>query len=158
MPIRRAKIKNPFRGVIDTTSEMNRIAERMGATTQDTASGQQPRTHTDAWSPATDILVEGDDLLILCEVAGVASENVEVSFSRGTLTIDGERTPSKASDQDFYTQERMYGQFRRDITLPEGVGEDDIDAELDDGVLVVRVKAAARADGPTRIAVRGPEE
>lgn len=88
----------------------------------------------------------------------MAPENIEVSLSRGTLTIAGERDRGEVSDGDFYTQERLYGQFRRDITLPEGVDDDDIGAELSEGVLMVRVRAAASAPGPTRIAVRGSEE
>lgn len=156
MSTRRSKAGNPFRGVIDTVSEMNRIADRM--TSYDTSPGQRPRRHTDAWSPATDILAEGGDLLIRSEVPGIALENIEVSFSRGTLTIAGERSRGKASDEDFYAQERLYGQFRRDITLPEGVGDDDISAELTEGVLQVRVKGAASASGPAHIVVRGSEE
>lgn len=152
MPTRRTKRGNPFRGVLDVVSEMNRISDRM--TSSESSTVQQPHGHSDAWSPTIDLLADGSDLLIRCELPGVASEDVEVSLSRGTLTIAGLRRRGKESDDAFYVQERHYGQFRRDITLPEGVREDHIEAEFVEGVLNVRISDAAGAPGPALITIK----
>lgn len=153
MPGRRRKPGNPFRGVVDIVSEMNRMADRMAST--DSSVAQPPRSHSDAWSPSTDILADGSNLIIRCELAGVLREDVEVSLSQGTLTIYGERRRGSEGDDQFYVQERYYGRFRRAITLPEGVTEEDIDAQITEGVLQVTVKGAATASGPAVITVRG---
>lgn len=158
MVIRRRKDggRNPFRGVVDAVSEMNRIADRMTGVDGATITPQQPRGHSDAWSPITDILARNSDILIRCELPGVDPETVDVSLSRGTLTIAGSRDADDLSE-DFLVQERTYGQFRRDITLPEGVQEDDIEASFREGVLEVAVRGSAGSTGPARIAVRAEE-
>ncbi len=154
MPPRRKKTGNPFRGVVDMVSEMNRISDHMAGTATGAAQQQAPAGHPHAWSPTTDILAQGEDLVIRCELAGVATEDVEVSYSRGTLSIDGARHQENTDNTAFYVQERAYGQFRRDITLPEGVQEKDIEAEFSEGVLLVVVKKSAAASGPAQITVR----
>lgn len=151
MPPRRRTSGNPFRGVLDVVSEMNRMSERM--TSADPSAVQQPRGHSDSWSPVTDILADGAHLMIHCELPGVATEDVEVSFSRGTLTISGTRHRGKYNDDDFYVQERAYGQFRRDITLPEGVRQEHIHAKFSEGLLQVTVLDSANASGPAQINV-----
>lgn len=155
MPPRQKKIGNPFRGVVDIISEMNRMSDRMAG--GDSSVAGPPRGHSDAWNPVTDILALGSDLLIRCELSGVRPEDVEVTLSHGTLAIVGERRHGAESNDDFYVQERHYGRFRRDITLPEGVQDDHIDAELREGVLEIVVRGAASAEGPTQIAVRSGE-
>ncbi|MPY78049.1 MAG: Hsp20 family protein [Actinophytocola sp.] len=159
MAIRRRKheSRNPFRGVVDTVSELNRIADRMTGVDGATITPQQPRGHSDAWSPFTDILAKGSDILIRCELPGVDPDAVDVSLSRGTLTIAGSRAEGD-EHEDYLVQERTYGQFRRDVTLPEGVQEDEIEASFREGVLEVAVRGAAEASGPARIAVRAAEE
>ena|SRR5690625_2586480 len=155
MPTKR-KRTNPFRGVLDMMSEMNRISDTM-SNLETSSSPTTPRGFSDAWSPPTDIFARGEDLFIRCELAGVYSENVEVSFSHGFLTIAGERQRDD-TDVIYYASERFLGNFRREITLPEGTDDDDISAEFDDGLLTIRVAGAANAEGPRRIAVNNKKK
>lgn len=145
------KHHNPFRGVSDIVSEMHRMSDRMmGA---DAGTAAQERGHPDAWSPATDILARGADLVIRCELPGVATSDVDVCLSSGVLTIEGYRPPE--TDEHFYVRERYSGRFRREISLPEGVREDDIEAGLEEGVLEVIVRNCAEAPGPKQIRIKG---
>lgn len=155
MALRRNKNTHryPFRGVVDTVGEINRIADRMTGVDGESITLGQPRAHADAWSPATDILAKDADLLIRCELPGVDPEGVDVSLSRGTLTIAGSRNADE-EHENYLVRERAAGQFRRDITLPEGVQEDDIEASFTAGVLEVTVRGSAGAAGPAKIAVR----
>lgn len=151
----RRKVRNPFRGVTDLISEMNRMSDMMGGL--DSGGGNvehRPRGYADAWSPAADIFAQGSDLVIRAELPGIAAEDVEVTLSQGTLTIYGERRVGAEQDNDFYVRERYSGQFRRDIALPEGIKEDDIEAQLRDGVLQVTVRGATKAEGPPRIEIK----
>jgi HSP20 family protein len=108
--------RNPFRGVMDTMSEMARMREYAeGSGREDVR-----RTHATAWVPTTDIFAMDDDLKIRCELAGVGPEDVEISLSDGALTIEGERTGAPETT-DFYARERYYGHFRRRLKLPQGI-------------------------------------
>ena len=91
--------RNPFRGVMDTMSEMARMREYAEGGGRE----EGRRTHATAWVPTTDIFAEGDDLKIRCELAGVGPAEVEISLSDGALTIDGERTGAPETT-DFYSE------------------------------------------------------
>jgi HSP20 family protein len=95
--------RNPFRGLIDTMSEMNRMREYF-------ESGQeaQERTHATAWVPTTDIFARGGDLIIRTELAGVSREDVDITLSNGVLTISGERTGEPSEEEvSYYVRERF---------------------------------------------------
>lgn len=146
---------NPFHGVADVLTEMNRISDRgLGRGNNPSGAPEPPRGFADAFSPVTDILVSDDDLIIRCELPAVALEDVHLAFSGGTLSVTGERKPSPEPDSDFYVQERSWGQFRRDIALPDGVKEKDIDANMADGVLEVIVHNCVQASGPKQITIQ----
>lgn len=148
------KVRNPFRGVTDIISEMNRMADMMGGTDSGGSNVEySPRGYADAWSPTADIFAQGNDLVIRAELPGITPEDIEVTLSQGTLTLFGERRVGAEQDNDFYVRERYSGQFRRDIALPEHVEDEDIEAQLRDGVLQVTVRDATKAEGPSRIPI-----
>ncbi len=140
---------NPFRGFIDTISETNRMRQRW-------FTGHEPepeeRSHANAWVPTTDIYAKGQDLIIRCEIAGVAQDALDVTLSNGILTISGERT-DRPEDVVYYAHERHYGNFRRSMTLPEGVEESAISANFENGMLEVLVAGGAAPQDPSRIEI-----
>lgn len=145
--------RNPFRGVLDTISETNRLRERW-LTGQDVAEERQ-RTHMTAWVPTTDLFAKGEDLVIRIELSGVAPEDLDVALSGGVLTVSGERRNDlDEEDITFYVRERFYGEFRRSITLPESVEEDQIEASFRNGMLQITVRGGANAAEPRSIRVR----
>ena len=142
--------RNPFRGVMDTMSEMARMREYAEG-----GGGQEEgrRTHATAWVPTTDIFAVGDDLVIRCELAGVGPDDVEISLSGGALTIDGERKgESEAADP--YTRERYYGHFRRSLNLPENVDARSVSASFENGLLEITVRGGADRHEPERIQIK----
>ncbi|WP_306366424.1 Hsp20/alpha crystallin family protein [Nocardiopsis sp. CC223A] len=147
------KFTNPFHGVVDMITEMNRVSDAM-ATVETGQAGHRERGYADAWSPPTDILARGEDLVIRCEVAGVFEEDVSVSLSHGVLTIHGERRRDEEGTVVYYSSERFMGTFRREIALPDGVSEKDIEASYGEGLLEVVVRGAANAAAPRAISVR----
>lgn len=142
---------NPFQGLIDMASEMNRMRQ-LGRYGQEP--GQEDRTHATAWVPSADIFARGQDLVVRVELAGVDREAIEVTFHENTLTISGERRRDPRDDvSTFYVQERFYGIFRRSITLPAGLNEDDITAEFYKGLVEITVRGGAATAQPRRIRV-----
>ncbi len=147
--------RNPFRGVMDTMSEMNRMREQWHTGNYEAASREeQPRTHATAWVPTTDIFADGEDLIIRCELSGVGREDVEITLSGGALVISGERKGELEMEQaNFLVRERFYGHFRRSISLPDDVDDDDISAVFRDGLLQVTVAGGADAAKPRSIRI-----
>lgn len=151
--------RNPFRGVLDTISEMNRMQEQWmtGYDGSSPASGvgeEAPRTHATAWVPATDIFADGDDLKIRCELAGVEREHIDISLTAGILVVSGQRASELDEENtSFLVRERFYGEFRRSINLPENVGNEKISAKFEDGMLEVTVTGGAKISDPQRIQI-----
>ncbi len=148
--------RNPFEGVTDFFSELNRMRE-VGAHGRDSGHHQdRQRTHASAWVPPTDVFARDDDLVIRIEVAGLRPEDVDITLSNNVLTVSGVRRTELGTggDDSFYIRERFHGMFRRAITLPEGTDERDIDAEFDNGLVEIVVKGGVAREAPARISLR----
>lgn len=97
------------------------------------------------WAPAVDICETDAGLTLAVELPGIQPENVEVSAVDGVLTIRGERTDDRKEGDDgrYYLLERNYGSFMRRFQLPQGVDSEKILADVENGILQVRVPKAA---------------
>jgi HSP20 family protein len=136
--------------------EMSRMREMVTDPGFETGQEDQRRTHANAWIPPTDIFAREGNLVIRCELAGVRREDVEITLSESVLNISGERK-SELNEEEvtFYTRERFYGAFRRSMSLPEGVREEEIDATFEDCVLEITVqRGAGDVPEPQRIQIR----
>jgi HSP20 family protein len=146
------KKPRPFRELFDHFAEMQRMREY--ARHPGEAAGATA-THETTWVPTTDIFVTGEDLMIRCELAGVEPDDVEISLSRGVLLIWGDRDPAadQSDDVNYYVHERRFGTFRRNITLPEQVTTDQLQASLENGLLEIVIAGGAAVDEGERVAV-----
>lgn len=144
--------QHPFGGVSDLFSELSRMRD-IGAHGREYAHEDRQRTHASAWVPATDIVAQGDDLLIRVDLAGVSPGDVQLAFSHGTLTVSGSRQTGLADDDpsNFYVRERFYGAFRRAFTLPEATEPSQITAEFEDGLVEITVRDGASRSATTQI-------
>jgi HSP20 family protein len=162
------KSRMPFRGLVDTFAEMNRIHESWRHPGHGEAD-RDVRQHSAGWVPTTDIFARGEDVVIRCELAGVDRSAVELSYAAGTLVVWGERAPDPGQDGDteWYVRERRYGPFSRTINFPEGIETSRIGATFEDGLLEITVRGGAagqeveeipisdRDEGPVPVEVRG---
>jgi len=149
--------RNPFEGVTDFFSELARMRS-IGVHGGTEHGESSERTHASAWVPATDILAQGDDLVIRVELAGVDPEDVDLRFTHGVLTVSGTRRPAHDDTAEFLIRERFYGEFRRVITLPEGTNADQIRAEFEDGLVEITVSEGVSPADSTRIALADKSE
>ena len=147
--------RNPFEGVTDFFTELSRIRE-VGLRGSAAGAEERERTEATAWVPAADIFARDRDLVIRVEVAGVAPEDVAITFSGGVLTVSGVRRTElgSASTDSFYIRERPYGAFRRSLTLPAGTDDDQITGEISDGLVEITVRDGCTAAEPQRIALK----
>jgi HSP20 family protein len=142
----------PFRGVFDMFSELNRMREHWTE-----IEPTQGRAGPAPWVPAVDIFADGEDLVIRCELAGVAKEEIDVALSDGRLWISGERSGAPEDGADFYVRERRYGPFERSVKLGRGVTGAQISAAVIDGLLEIVVAGGAEPRQHERIEVTGAE-
>jgi HSP20 family molecular chaperone IbpA len=123
-----------------------------------------------AFSPAADIVRDGDDAVIAIDAPGLDFErDITVELDGTSLVVSGERrdertdtVPAEGADTDGAATgvvrlrtEVRYGAFRRSFTLPEHVTADALTATYDAGVLTVRVAGAYAGSEPQKIAVTG---
>lgn len=128
----------------------------LGRTGYDPAVVSGERSHATAWIPTADIFAEGIDLIVQMELAGVEPESVDVALSGGVLTISGIRAGrTDVDDENFYAKERFHGAFRRVISLPASVREEDVEATFGNGLLEIVIRGACSAvPEPRRIRVK----
>ena len=145
---------NPFEGVTDFFSELKRMRQ-IGTHGYESSHEERDRTHATAWVPATDIFSRNGDLVIRIEVAGQRPEDVDITFSQGVLTVSGVRRTEEdtGGDDSFYIRERFHGAFRRAITLPPGIEEDQITAEFFNGLVEITVRDCAGSGESRRISL-----
>lgn len=110
----------------------------------------------DGFTPAAEIVKEGDDVVVRLELPGVdVAKDVNVEVDRGQLVIHGERRDERSSEQEGgrTLREVRYGSFRRSFKLPTHITGDAISASYDAGVLTVRVAGAHKGADVQRIAI-----
>ena len=90
---------------------------------------------------------ETDELLVVkARTAGVDRSDLDVSLSDGILTISGTLSSGDETDvKKWHIQECYWGEFSRTIALPVAVKEDEVKAELKDGVLTISFAKVEKA-------------
>lgn len=92
------------------------------------------------FNPAVDIVEEEGAYLLHAELPGLRIEDVDVEITGNVLSISGKREFEDKREHAGYSRiERRYGSFCRTFTLPETVNTENVQAEMKDGVLTVRV-------------------
>jgi len=93
-----------------------------------------------AWMPAIEIYERDGQLQVRAELPGLKPEDVKVEVTDGTLVIHGERKyEHDENKKGVYRSERRYGQFYREIPLPEGADVERAKAQFNNGVLDIKL-------------------
>lgn len=110
------------------------------------------------WTPeevpqlTVDVYRKADDIFVVSTVAGVDARDLDVSIDGNDLTIKGTRKKPYADDQKLLLNECFWGEFSRELTINENINTDEITAELNSGVLVVKIPII-KISGHRRISV-----
>ena len=128
---------DPFRGVTDIQTEVNRLFDSFfGRPSTTPQSGR-------GWIPLVDMQETKDDLLVRVDLPGVREKDVSVSITGDWLTIRGERRLEEEQAGNQYLHvERVYGKFERLVQLPFAVQADKVKATYRDGVLEIKLPKA----------------
>ncbi len=105
--------------------------------------------------PAFDVRETKDGYLFKADLPGFKEQDLDISLTGNRLSIAGKRESENVEESDtYYCSERSYGSFSRTFTLPEGIDADQVEADLKDGVLSLKVHKTAAAQ-PKKVSLRG---
>jgi HSP20 family protein len=100
---------------------------------------------TPGWMPPVDLAEFEDRYVLTAELPGLARSDVHVDYRNQTLTLRGERPGDACCPERYQQFERGHGPFTRSFRFATPVVENEITADLADGVLtVVAPKAPPR--------------
>jgi HSP20 family protein len=103
--------------------------------------------------PSFEVKETKDAFIFKADLPGVDEKDLEITLTGDRITVSGKRETEKREESDrFYAYERSYGSFSRAFTLPEGVNADNVDAELKNGVLTIKLPKRPEVQ-PRRITV-----
>jgi len=136
---------NPTREMLSLRDAMDRLFED---------SFLRPSWFGGAESPAAavplDVYETGDHVVVKASVPGVKPEDIEVTITGDLLTIKGEmKVEEKVEKENYVRQERRYGSFCRQVSLPTGIKTDNVQATFENGVLSLELPKAEVAKTKT---------
>jgi len=100
----------------------------------------------ESFAPRTNVTEDEKILTVTVELPGVDEKDVELTLEDGVLTIQGEKKSEFRDEKEsFYCSERVYGSFRRSLSLPADVDGDKARASYEKGVLTVTLPKSAKS-------------
>lgn len=121
--------------------ELVRLRERLNRLVEDAISrsaGLAAETGAHAFRPPVDLIEQADRYLVRVDLPGVAPVDVDVEVEAGLLVVRGERRSDSAIPSDAYLRvERPQGPFAVEVTLPDSVNEESIEASHRGGVIEI---------------------
>lgn len=87
-----------------------------------------------------DVYQTKDEIVVESTIAGVKSEDLDVSINNDSVTIRGKREKeAKIKDEDYFYQECYWGKFSRTIILPQEIDSENSAASLKNGILTIHM-------------------
>ncbi len=90
-----------------------------------------------------DVYEKGDKIVIKSIVAGVDSQDLDISLCNDIITLHGKRVNSDAEEiTEKFCEECYWGKFSRSIILPFKTDANKLKAVLKDGILTITIPKA----------------
>jgi HSP20 family protein len=117
-----------------------------------TRSGSREGTARAQWVPNTDVYTTDAGLVIKVELAGMRSENLEITVEGQRLRISGSRPDGcRAPNCSFLVMEINHGPFESVLELPSGYDLSQAKAAYVNGFLRIDVPLSQSKDKPTKV-------
>ena len=101
--------------------------------------------------PQVDVADTDKEIKVSVELPGLDDKDVEVSLTKETLTIKGEKKEEKEEKgKDYYRSERSFGSFTRTIPLPFEIDAEKAEASFKKGVLTVSLPKTKQVISETK--------
>lgn len=87
-----------------------------------------------------DVYQTDQELVIRSAIAGIKSEDLEITAESDAILIKGARkNPSEEEKKNYFYQECYWGPFSRKIILPIEAETSKLEATMKDGILTIRI-------------------
>ena len=129
-------LKNFTDGLMDNLSQ---IGKKVGGFVEDVMSGEGLGGDGE-FRPKADVYFTDDQYVLELELPGVKKEETHLHIHEGVLTVKGiKRVHEEAQSYTYTKQERRFGNFILNFTLPQGVEMANIKAKYEGGILTIRL-------------------
>jgi HSP20 family protein len=98
------------------------------------------------WSPAVDVYETPDEMIVVAEIPGIDPASIDLAVTGNVLSLRGVKEAGDLPEPLLQVRERRFGAFSRQLMLPHEVDFDKAQAEVNQGVLKIRL--------PKRIAAK----
>ena len=104
---------------LDDLVNMGKVSSSVHFVTRSSMVGTRDISGKAHWEPNTDLYTTDDGLVIKVELAGMRSDNLEITVEGNHLRISGHRPDSCRSPHcSFLAMEITYGPFEKTLELP----------------------------------------
>ncbi|PJE80214.1 Spore protein SP21 [invertebrate metagenome] len=131
---------SPFGELDELIKSYNKLRHSIKREPANTSNGE--------WLPALDITETPQSFVIKVEVPGIKNEHLQINVEQNVIRINGER-PFEYKDVKEHRIERKFGTFSRSFSLPNNVDEENIHAQLNDGLLCLTLLKVEEAQHNT---------
>jgi HSP20 family molecular chaperone IbpA len=135
---------------------MNTVTQTRDTAPAEVQRGQrsEPAERSDAaLLPPVDVIEDATGITLYADMPGVAKDRVQLRVEAEQLTIEGEMALTVPPGMEATHAEVRRSRFHRAFTLSKELDADKVSAEMNHGVLRVRIPKAAHAQ-PRRVQVQ----
>jgi HSP20 family molecular chaperone IbpA len=141
------QLKREIAAMANTVSNEIKVKEK-----QEVSSSAEQTKPGLVFTPSVDIFETEKALILLADMPGVKSKNIDIDLRDDTLTLIGEIEPVEAPDESELVIEYAVGKYYRQFTLSEVIDQTKIDAKMEHGVLRLTLPKVEKAT-PRKITV-----
>ncbi len=113
----------------------------------------EPICNRPLFRPNVDIVEHKDELIVMADMPGTSSEDIDIQFENGTLTLYAKVPARQMQDIYYDLNEYGLGDFQRTFQVGETIDSERISAEYEDGVLTLHLPKTEAAR-PRKIVVK----
>jgi HSP20 family protein len=133
---------------------VTKISSSVHFVTRASAVGGREAAANGHWVPNTDVYTTDSGLVVKVELAGMRSENLEITVEGSRLRISGNRPDGcRAPKCHFLIMEINYGSFESVLELPAGYDLSQAKAAYLNGFLRIDVPAAPPQSKSTKVPI-----
>ena len=101
-----------------------------------------------------DVFETNEDFVVTAAIAGIQIKDLDISLEKDMMVIKGNRCdPHTHTERKYFYQECYWGPFSRKIILPENIDIDAADAQMDHGVLTIKIPKN-ESNGKSKVGIK----